>query len=101
MPIERVRIILHGAVQGVGFRPFTYRLATELGLHGWGLNSSQGVFIEVEGSRPSLDQFLLRLERRRRLHANDTPPLRRAWTPRATAPTTANTSSASSARSSR
>jgi hydrogenase maturation protein HypF len=62
MPAERARIIVHGAVQGVGFRPFTYRLATELGLCGWVLNSSQGVFIEVEGPRPALDQFLLRLE---------------------------------------
>ena len=65
MQIEtaRARIIVHGAVQGVGFRPFAYRLATELGLRGWALNSSQGVFIEVEGDRASLDQFLLRLER--------------------------------------
>ena len=51
MPVERARIIVHGAVQGVGFRPFTYRLATELGLRGWVLNSSQGVFIEVEDNR--------------------------------------------------
>ena len=65
MQIEtaRARIIVHGAVQGVGFRPFAYRLATELGLRGWALNSSQGVFIEVEGDRAGLDQFLLRLER--------------------------------------
>ncbi|HVM47343.1 MAG TPA: carbamoyltransferase HypF, partial [Candidatus Acidoferrum sp.] len=53
---------MHGAVQGVGFRPFTYRLATELGLRGWVLNSAQGVFIEVEGERAALDRFLLRLE---------------------------------------
>jgi hydrogenase maturation protein HypF len=58
---ERARIVLHGAVQGVGFRPFTYRLATELGLRGWVLNSAQGVFIEVEGERAALDQFLLRI----------------------------------------
>ena len=60
---ERARIVLHGAVQGVGFRPFTYRLATELGLHGWVTNTSQGVFIEVEGERAQLEQFLLRVER--------------------------------------
>ena len=53
---------MHGAVQGVGFRPFTYRLATELGLRGWVLNSVQGVVIEVEGERSGLEQFLLRLE---------------------------------------
>lgn len=49
-------------MQGVGFRPFVYRLATELGLRGWVLNSSGGVFIEVEGERPWLEGFLLRLE---------------------------------------
>jgi hydrogenase maturation protein HypF len=54
---------IRGAVQGVGYRPFVYRLATELGLHGWVLNSASGVFIEVEGPRPLLEQFLLRLSR--------------------------------------
>jgi hydrogenase maturation protein HypF len=63
MAIKRARIIVHGAVQGVGFRPFTYRLATELGLRGWALNSAQGVIIEVEGNRSELEQFLLRLEK--------------------------------------
>lgn len=59
----RLRVTIRGAVQGVGFRPFVYRLATALGLRGWVNNSSQGVSIEVEGSRPLLEQFLLRLER--------------------------------------
>jgi hydrogenase maturation protein HypF len=59
----RLKVIIHGAVQGVGFRPFIYRLSTELGLRGWVLNSSQGVFIEVEGERPVLEKFLLRIER--------------------------------------
>jgi len=59
---ERLRVIIHGAVQGVGFRPFVYKLATEMGLRGWVLNSSQGVFIEVEEERAVLEQFLLRLE---------------------------------------
>ncbi len=58
----RLHISLHGAVQGVGFRPFVYRLATEMGLNGWVLNSSQGVFIEVEGCRRELDSFVARLE---------------------------------------
>jgi hydrogenase maturation protein HypF len=49
-------------VQGVGFRPFVYRLATEMGLPGWVNNSAQGVFIEVEGERERLEAFLLRLE---------------------------------------
>ncbi|HSB12632.1 MAG TPA: carbamoyltransferase HypF [Blastocatellia bacterium] len=59
---SRLRITIRGAVQGVGFRPFVYRLATELGLPGWVNNSSQGVFIEVEGTRELLETFLLRLE---------------------------------------
>ena len=54
---------MRGAVQGVGFRPFVYRLATQKKLHGWVLNSGQGVFIEVEGAHDSLRDFLLRLEK--------------------------------------
>ena len=46
---QRLYITIQGAVQGVGFRPFVYRLATELGLTGWVNNSAQGVLIEVEG----------------------------------------------------
>jgi hydrogenase maturation protein HypF len=61
--MDRLKVIIHGAVQGVGFRPFIYRLSSDLGLRGWVLNSSQGVFIEVEGERPLLEEFLLRLER--------------------------------------
>jgi len=60
---QRLKAIVRGAVQGVGFRPFVFRLASELGLAGWVLNSAQGVFIEVEGGRDVLDQFALRLER--------------------------------------
>ncbi|MDB6123274.1 MAG: (NiFe) hydrogenase maturation protein HypF [Pedosphaera sp.] len=63
MNCERAKIMVRGAVQGVGFRPFICRLATELQLNGWVLNSSQGVQIEVEGERTTLDQFLLRLAR--------------------------------------
>ena len=59
----RVRLRLRGAVQGVGFRPFVYRLATELRLSGWVGNSPQGVILEVEGGKESLDAFLLRVER--------------------------------------
>ena len=59
---ERLKAVVRGAVQGVGFRPFVYRLATELDLKGWVLNSAQGVFIEVEGPGAVLRQFLLRLE---------------------------------------
>jgi len=57
----RVHIAIRGAVQGVGFRPFVYRLATEMSLGGWVLNSPGGVFIEAEGNRESLDSFILRI----------------------------------------
>jgi hydrogenase maturation protein HypF len=60
---ERAKVTVLGAVQGVGFRPFVYRLATQLRLNGWVLNSSQGVFIEVEGPLDSLQTFLIRLEK--------------------------------------
>jgi hydrogenase maturation protein HypF len=53
---------VRGAVQGVGFRPFVFRLATGLALRGWVNNSPQGVFIEAEGSRARLEDFLMRLE---------------------------------------
>ena len=58
----RVKLALRGAVQGVGFRPFVHRLATELSLTGWVRNSPQGVFLEAESPRPALEQFLRRIE---------------------------------------
>ncbi|MCU0788710.1 MAG: carbamoyltransferase HypF [Verrucomicrobia bacterium] len=58
----RLRVVIRGAVQGVGFRPFVFRLASELGLRGWVNNSSQGVLIEVEGSREALEEFLIRVQ---------------------------------------
>ena len=61
-PDARLKITLRGAVQGVGFRPFVYRLATELGLSGWVNNSPQGVFLEVEGRRADAENFLIRLK---------------------------------------
>lgn len=45
----------------MGFRPFVFRLAEELDLSGWVLNSSHGVFIEVEGARSRIDDFLRRV----------------------------------------
>ncbi|HTU92346.1 MAG TPA: acylphosphatase, partial [Gemmataceae bacterium] len=57
----RLRVEVRGAVQGVGFRPFVYRLASELGLAGWVNNSPQGAAIEVEGEVDSLAEFLRRL----------------------------------------
>src|SRR5262245_13905798 len=66
----RIRIAIHGAVQGVGFRPFVYRLATGLELTGWVCNSTEGVHIEVEGSKASLDEFLIRLSKEHPTHAS-------------------------------
>ncbi len=54
----RARIKVKGAVQGVGFRPFIYRLAHQLDLDGWVLNSPQGVVIEAEGEPATLQEFL-------------------------------------------
>ena len=48
-------------MQGVGFRPFVYRLAKELNLKGWVINSAQGVFVEVEGLPNELSHFARRL----------------------------------------
>ena len=63
--MQRLRITLRGAVQGVGFRPFVYRLANEMSLTGWVLNSSSGLTVEVEGSRDQLTIFEQRLEAER------------------------------------
>ena len=52
------KISVHGVVQGVGFRPFVYRLAHDHGLTGWVLNHSAGVEIEVEGPPAALDAFV-------------------------------------------
>lgn len=57
----RVRIAIRGLVQGVGFRPFIYRLASELHLKGWVNNNLQGVSIEVEGLREAVDAFVRRI----------------------------------------
>ena len=59
--VQRLRITLRGAVQGVGFRPFVYRLASEMSLTGWVLNSSAGLVVEVEGPADQLSRFELRL----------------------------------------
>jgi hydrogenase maturation protein HypF len=66
----RVAVRVEGTVQGVGFRPFVYGLATGLGLGGHVGNDSDGVFAEVEGPAADVDRFLAALER-------DAPPLAR------------------------
>ncbi len=54
---KRLRVFVRGAVQGVGFRPTVYRLATDLGLDGWVINSSRGVEIDLEGPETILKGF--------------------------------------------
>ena len=56
--MKRVGIRVTGIVQGVGFRPFVYRLAQNFGLHGWILNDERGVLIEVQGTETALESFL-------------------------------------------
>jgi hydrogenase maturation protein HypF len=58
---QRLSLKITGAVQGVGFRPFIYRIATSLGLAGWICNSEQGVCIEVEGALDRIVIFQRRL----------------------------------------
>ncbi len=62
MPQQHLSLKIQGAVQGVGFRPFVYRLAKDLDLKGWVNNNAQGVAIAVEGDRQQLDLFLERLQ---------------------------------------
>lgn len=68
--ITRRRFIVSGAVQGVGFRPFVYRLACELGLSGSVSNNSAGVKVEVQGGSSRIDTFGYRLKK-------ELPPLAR------------------------
>jgi hydrogenase maturation protein HypF len=67
---RRIHVSVIGVVQGVGFRPFVYRLATSLGLSGWVRNTSEGVELEVEGTVQSIDAFVVSLR-------TDAPPLAR------------------------
>jgi hydrogenase maturation protein HypF len=57
----RVRARIDGTVQGVGFRPYVYRLAKELGLGGYVLNDPDGVIVEVEAGRDAVARFFERL----------------------------------------
>ncbi len=63
--IRRLHGVIRGAVQGVGFRPFVYRLARELALTGWVKNTPQGVLVEADGPQDSLNAFVLRLSSER------------------------------------
>jgi hydrogenase maturation protein HypF len=58
MSNQGLRVHISGIVQGVGFRPFVYNLATRLNLKGWVRNTSAGVDIEADGERDVLDAFI-------------------------------------------
>jgi hydrogenase maturation protein HypF len=62
------KLLVRGIVQGVGFRPFVYCLAVELGLVGWVKNGGNGVWIVIQGTDGQLSSFLSRLK-------TDKPPL--------------------------
>ena len=66
----RKRIEIEGVVQGVGFRPFVYRIARAHRLAGFVLNSSGGVIVEAEGEDADLESFLTALR-------SELPPLAR------------------------
>src|SRR5580692_8780594 len=59
---NRKHIQVRGIVQGVGFRPFVYKLAHSLGLTGYVFNSSSGVTIEVEGGGAEIEEFIKTLK---------------------------------------
>lgn len=68
--IVRASIIIRGAVQGVGFRPFVFQLANELHIHGWVKNSPSGLFIEAESDGTTVSVFLSRLQREKPRHSH-------------------------------
>ncbi|WP_441248077.1 carbamoyltransferase HypF [Kitasatospora sp. McL0602] len=65
---QRLRVLIRGVVQGVGFRPFVSTLAAELGLSGEVLNTGDGVVVEIEGTPEALGAFCARV-------ASQAPPL--------------------------
>ena len=61
-PVARIEVVVRGTVQGVGFRYFVRREASDLDLAGWVGNRADGsVEVVAEGSRPGLDRLLARL----------------------------------------
>ncbi len=60
--LRLARLSVRGIVQGVGFRPFVYGLATKHNLKGWVCNTSADVKIEIEGETEAIEQFYLELK---------------------------------------
>ncbi|MDD5772025.1 MAG: carbamoyltransferase HypF [bacterium] len=58
----RLRLIIHGRVQGVGFRPAIYRAAKKSGIRGWIKNTPSGVFLEVEGKTNTVNYLIKNLK---------------------------------------
>jgi hydrogenase maturation protein HypF len=52
------QVIIKGLVQGVGFRPFVYRLARQYGLNGWVMNRTDGLILKIEGTSAGIQGFL-------------------------------------------
>ena len=70
--LQHWRIVVRGTVQGVGFRPFVYRLAQDLKLHGRGYKNSTGGIIDLEGNTETLRRFLELLSNKKPPAANIT-----------------------------
>ncbi len=70
MTKERKRLEIRGIVQGVGFRPFIYRLATTHNLKGFVLNNTTGVLIDLEGETFKIDEVIKKIKK-------NSPPLAR------------------------
>lgn len=58
---EALDIEVHGIVQGVGFRPFIYKIARRHLINGWVLNATAGVFIHAEGESKDIDDFVMEI----------------------------------------
>lgn len=69
----RYQIVINGIVQGVGFRPFIYRLAVRCGIKGWVKNTPGGVVIDAEGKKAALECFMTKIQ-------EDSPPIARVET---------------------
>lgn len=67
---KRLFLTIKGIVQGVGFRPFIYNLATRLNLKGWVNNNSEGVYIDIEGENDYIEKFIDKIK-------TNPPPLSR------------------------